>query len=42
MIAVPVQLHVTVSGTVGWTCACASKIKSIKVLAPVQINDVNN
>jgi len=29
----PVQLHLTVSGTVGWTDA-ASKIKLIKVLSP--------
>lgn len=35
MMAEPVQLHLIVSGTVGWTAACASsKIKLLKVLAP--------
>lgn len=35
MMAEPVQLHLMVSGTVGWTAACASSnIKLVKVLAP--------
>ena len=34
MIAVPVQLHLTVSGTVAWAVAAASNIKSVKVLSP--------
>lgn len=33
MTADPTQLHLTVSGTVGWICA-ASKIKSVKVFSP--------
>lgn len=42
MMAEPVQLHLTVSGTVGWTAACASSnIKLLKVLAPRWI-EANN
>lgn len=39
--AVPVKLHVKVSGTVGWAAACASNINLIKVFTPEKM-DINN